>query len=256
MPKILLIFLILINIPLIYGKGVEIKVLLINNKWLEADLIKADQEGNLTIELNNTERILRRKEFLLVKMALPPAIRQVKKLFRQNKIKQAEGLLESIAAKYKFPPMQLKITVLQAQVKIAQSDYQAAITLLKPLLKDKIIMPQAEAIAYAHAFLLLGNAYADIKEHDNAVKAYRRSFELAVPQYSAMANLILGKMLLEQNDIQGALNCFLENIAVFSPEVPGRKFSLQEIIVIYKEQKSNKLKLYEDMLKQEYSSIK
>ena len=234
MPKLFFIFLILLNISFLYGKEVEIKVLLVNNKWLKAELLKADQEGNLTIQLNNAERILRRKEFRLVKMTMPSDIQKAKELFKQNKINEAGKLLDNVADKYKFPPMDLKIKVLQAQIKIAETDYKAAQTILEALLKEKILMPQAEGLSYAHAFLLLGNVYEKLEQDDNAKKAYRRSFEVAVPEYSAMANLLLGKMLLKQDDTQGALDCFLENISIFSPEVPGRKESLEESIAIYK----------------------
>ncbi|MBU8901733.1 MAG: hypothetical protein KOO69_03250 [Victivallales bacterium] len=234
MPKLFFIFLILLNVSFLYGKGVEIKVLLINNKWLKAELLKADQEGNLTIQLNNAERILRRKDFRLVKMTMPSDIQKAKKLFKQNKINEAGKLLDSVADKYKFPPINLKIKVLQAQVKIAGDDYKAAQTILEALLKEKILMPQAEGLSYAHAFLLLGNVYEKLEQDDNAKKAYRCSFEVAVPEYSAMANLLLGKILLKQDDTQGALDCFLENISIFSPEVPGRKESLQKTIAIYK----------------------
>ena len=255
MAKLFFIFLILLNISFLYGKGIEIKVLLINNKWLKAELLKADQEGNLTIQLNNAERILRRKDFRLVKMTiLPLEIQKAKELFKQNKINEAGKLLDSVADKYKFPPIDLKIKVLQAQIKIAGAEYKAAQTILEPLLKEKILMPQAEGLSYAHAFLLLGNVYEKLDQSGNAAKAYRRSFEMAIPEYSAMANLFLGKMLLKQDDTQGALDCFLENISIFSPKVPGCKESLQESIAIYKKNKNKKLKLYEEMFKKEYSS--
>lgn len=256
MAKLFFVFLILLNVSFLYGKGIEIKVLLINNKWLKAELLNADQEGNLTIQLDNAERILRRKDFRLVKMTMPSEMQKAKELFKQHKIVEAGKLLDIAAVKYKFPAIDLKIKVLQAQVEIAGADYKAALAILEPLLKEKILMPQTEGASYAHAFLLLANVYAKLEQQDNAVKAYRRSFELAVPEYSAMANLILGKMLLKQNNTQGALDCFLENISIFSPEVPGRKFSLQETIAIYKRNKNKKLKLYEDMFKKEYSSKK
>ncbi|MCK4982399.1 MAG: hypothetical protein KAS17_05720 [Victivallaceae bacterium] len=241
MPKLFFVLLILLNISALYGKGTAIKVLLLNNTWLKADLLKSDRKGNLTIQLDKRERILRRKEFKLVKMTLP------------SEMLKAGKLLDSVAAKYNFPIMRLKIKVLQAQIKIADADYQTVVSLLSPPLEEKMIMPQLEASSYAHGFLLLGNAYAQLKQQDNAAKAYRRSFDLAVPEYSAMANLSLGKMLLKQKRTQGALDCFLENISVFAPEVPGHKLALQETIAIYKRNKDKKLKVYEDMFKKEYS---
>ena len=252
MAKTFFLFLILLNASFIYGKGVEIKALLINNTWLKADLLKCDKEGNLTIQLDNAERILRRKEYKIVKMTSISEMRKVRALFKQKKMNEAAKVLESAAAKYHFPPTLQKIKVTQAQIKILEDDLKGAVSLLEPLLKDKMAVPEVEAKSYAHGFLLLGNAYAALKQRDNAVKAYRRSFELAVPEYSVMANLILGKMFLEEKKTQAAVDCFLENIAVFSPEVPGRKFSLQEIIEIYEKEKSSKLKLYEDMLKKDY----
>ena len=253
MPKLFFTFLILLNISVLCGKGLEIKILLINNTWLKADLVKSDPEGNLTIILNKIERILRAKEFKAVKMkTLPLAMRKAEELFKQNKTSEAGKLLDTISGKYNFPPMQVKIKVLQAQIKIAQADPQGAVSILKPLLKKKISMPQLEAPAYAHSFLLLGKSYENLKQQDNAAKAYRRSFELAVPEYSATANLNLGEMLLKQKNTKGALDCFLENISIFSPEVPGRKLSFQRTIAIYKENESKKLKLYEDMFKKDY----
>ena len=227
-------------------------MLLLNNTWLKADLLKCDQKGNLTIQLDKRERILRRKEFKLVEMTLPSEILKAGKLLKLKKTREAGKLLDSVAAKYNFPLMQLKIKLLQAQVKIADSDYQAAVSLLSPMMKKTTIMPQFEGSSYAHGFLLLGNAYAKLKQQKNAAKAYRSSFDLAVPEYSAMANLNLGKMLLKQKKTQDALDCFLENISVFASEVPGRKLSLQETISIYKKNKDKKLKIYEDMLKKEY----
>jgi len=254
MLKLFFVLLILLNISVLYGKGAAIKVLLLNNTWLKANLLKSDQKGNLTIQLDKREYILRRKEFKLVKMTFSiPEILKARELLKLNKTLEAGKLLDSVAAKYNFPLMQLEIKVLQAQLKIAAADYQTAISLLNPLLEDKMIMPQLEARSYAHGFLLLGNAYAKLKQQDNAAKAYRRSFDLAVPEYSATANLSLGKMLLKQKRTQGALDCFLENISVFAPEVPGRKLSLQETISIYKKNKDKKLKLYENMFKKEYS---
>jgi len=253
MPKLFFVLLILLNISALYGKGTAVKVLLLNNTWLKADLLKFDRKGNLTIQLDKRERILRRKEFRLVKMTLPPEMLKAGELFKQHKTREAGKLLDSVAAKYNFPLMQLKIKVLQAQIKIADHDYQTAVSLLSPPLSGKMIMPQLEASSYAHGFLLLGNAYAQLKQQDNATKAYRRSFDLAVPEYSAIANLSLGKMLLKQKRTQGALDCFLENISVFAPEVPGRKLSLQATISIYRKNKDKKLKVYEDMFKKEYS---
>jgi tetratricopeptide (TPR) repeat protein len=253
MPKLFFVLIILLNISALYGKGTAIKVLLLNNTWLKADLLKSDRKGNLTIQLDKRERILRRKEFRLVKMTLPPEMLKAGELLKLNKTREAGKLLDSVVEKYNFPLMQLKIKILQAQIKIADDDYQTAVSLLSHLLEEKIVMPQLEASSYAHGFLLLGNAYAQLKQQDNAAKAYRRSFDLAVPEYSATANLNLGKMLLKQKITQGALDCFLENISVFAPEVPGRKLSLQATISIYKKNKDKKLKVYEDMLKKEYS---
>lgn len=253
MPKLFFTLLILLNISVLSVKGLEVKILLINNTWLKADLVKSDPEGNLTILLNKTERILRAKEFKVVKMTtLPPAMQEAEELFKQDKIDKAGKLLDTISGKYSFPPIQVKIKVLQAQIKIAHADSQTAISILEPLLKKEMVMPQLEAIDYAHSFLLLGKSYEKLSQQDNASKAYHRSFELAVPQYSATANLRLGEMLLKQKNTQGALDCFLENITVFSPNTPGRKLSLQKTIAIYKERKSKNLKLYEDMLKKDY----
>jgi len=253
MLKLFFALLILLNISALYGKGAAIKVLMLNNTWLKADLLKSDQKGNLTIQLDKREIILRRKEFKLVKMTLPSEIMEARKLFKLKKTREAGKLLDSVAEKYNFPLMQLQIKVLQAQIKIAEADYQATASLLSPSLEVKMVMPQLEAASYAHGFLLLGNAYAKLKQQDNAAKAYRHSFDLAVPAYSAIANLSLGKMLLKQKRTQDALDCFLENISVFAPEVPGRKLSLQKTITIYKKNKDKKLKVYENMLKKEYS---
>lgn len=253
MLKLFLALLLVLHFSVLHGKGVEIKVLLLNNTWLKADLLKADKEGNLTIKINKAEHILRRKEFRMVEMPLPLEVRKAKELFKQNKMREAGSLLDAAAVRYNFPVIQLKVKVLQAQVKTAESDSKGTVFLLEPLLKDKMIMPRLEVLSYAHGFLLLGNAYEKLDQQDNAVKAYRRSFELAVPEYSALANLTLGKMFLRQNNTQGALDCFLENISVFSPDVSGRKRSLEETIAIYKGNKNKKLKQYEDMLKKEYS---
>jgi len=252
MRKLFFALFILLNVSVLCGKGVAIKILLLNDTWLKADLLKVDQKGNLTIELDNAERIVRHKDFKLAEMTFLPEMQKAEKLLKQRKTSKAGRMLELIAAKYKFPTIQVKIKILQARIKIAESDPQAAVSLLEPLLKDKMIMPQLESMSYAHSFLLLGNAYEKLKRQDNAAKAYRRSFELAVPEYSAMANLNLGKMLLKQKNTQGALDCFLENISVFAPKVLGRKLSLQETIAIYKKNKNKNLKLYEDMLKKEY----
>ena len=253
MPKLFFTLLILLNISVSWGKEQEIKILLTNNTWLKADLVKSDAEGNLTILLNKKERILRSKEFKMVKMSsLPQPMRKAEELFKQNKTDEAGKLLDTISDKYNFPPIQVKIKVLQAQIKIAQADTEGAISILKPLLEKEISMPESEAAAYAHSFLLLAKSHEKLNQRDDAAKAYRRSFELAVPEYSATANLNLGEMLLKQKNTKGALDCFLENISVFSPEIPGRKLSLQKTIAIYKENKSKKLKLYEDMFKKDY----
>ena len=253
MLKLFFTFLILLNISILCGKGLEIKVLLINNTWLKANLIKADLKGNLTIQLNKTKRILRRKDFKVAKMThLPSEMRKAEKLLKQNKIHEAGKLLDTISGKYSFPPIQVKIKVLQAQIKIAQTDLKAVISILEPLLEDKMVIPQLEALSYAHSFLLLGKSYEKLGQQDNAGKAYRRSFELGVSEYSATANLTLGEMLLKQKNTQGALDCFLENISIFSPESPGRKLSFQKTITIYKRSKSKNLKLYEDMFKKDY----
>ncbi len=254
MLKLFSILLILLNISILYGKEVEIQVLLINNTWLKADLIKADQKGNLTIRLKKAERILRRKEFRIVKMTPLPEMRKAEELLKQNKPREAGKLLDTIAARYNFPAIQTEIKVLQAQVKIAEADPQAVVSVLEPLLEDEMTIPELEALSYAHGFLLLGNAYEKLKRQDNAIKAYRRSFELTVPEYSGTANLTLGKMFLKQKRTQGALDCFLENISVFSPGTPGHKLSLEETIAIYKNNKNKKLKLYEDMFKKDYPS--
>ena len=252
MAKLFFVLLILLNISVSYGKEAEIKVFLLNNTWLKTNLLKSDEEGNLTVLIDKRERILRRKEFRLVKMSMPLEMLEAKKLLKQDKREKAEKLLDSVATKYNFPMMRLKIKILQAQVKIASADYQTAISLLNSSLKNKMIMPQLESSSYAHGFLLLGNTYAKLKQQDNAARAYRHSFDLAVPEYSAMANLRLGKMLLRQEKTQRALDCFLENISVFALEVPERKLSLQATISIYKKKKDKKLKLYKDMLKKEY----
>ena len=254
MLKLSFLLLILLNVSLSYGKEAKIEVLLVNSTWLKADFIKADSEGNLTVRLKNTERILRRKEFKIVKMTLPPEMREAEKLLKENKTQEAGKLIDAIAGKYNFPPVQAKIKVLQGQVKMAAAEPRAAVSLLEPLLENKMALPELEAITYAHGFLLLGNAYEKLNQQDKAVKAYRRSFDLAVPEYSAVANLTLGKMFLKQKNTQGALDCFLENISVFSPGIPGHKLSLEETIAVYKKAKDKKVKLYEDMLKKDYPS--
>jgi len=254
MLKPLFILLVLLNVSVSYGKETKIQVLLINSTWLKADLLKADSQGNLTIRLKNAERILRRKEFRIVKMALPPEMRKAEKLLEGNKPQEAGKLLDAIDGKYNFPPIQAKIKVLLGRVKMTETDARGAVSVLEPLLKDKMIMPELEAAVYARGFLLLGNAYEKLNQQDKAVTAYRRSFELAVPEYSAVANLTLGKMLLKQKNIPGALDCFLENISVFSPGTPGHKLSLEETIAVYRKTGNRKMKLYEDMLKKDYPS--
>jgi len=254
MPKLFFSLFLLLTISVSYGKGLEIKILLLNNTWFKANLLKSDEEGNLIVQLNKAEHIVRHKEFKIVEMASPPELTRAKALLKQNKTGEATKLLKLAAAKYNFPPLKQKIKVLQAQIEIAQTDPQSALSLLEPLLKDKMTVPEVESLSYAHAFLLLGNVYVKLEQQDNAAKAYRRSFELAIPEYSATANLMLGKILLKQKNTQDALDCFLENISVFSSKVPGRKLALEETIAIYKERKSKKLKLYEDMLKKEYPS--
>ena len=216
MRKLFFALLMLLSISVLHGKGVAIKVLLVNNTWLKADLLDSDKKGNLRIQLDSREQILRRKEFRLVKMTLPPGVLKAKELFKLNKTREAGKLLDSIAGKYNFPLIRSKIKVLQAQFKIAEADYKTAVSLLNPLLQNKMVMPQLENVSYAHGFLLLGNAYAKLGQDDNAAKAYRHSFDLAVPEYSALANLTLGKMFLDQKRTQDALDCFLENISVFA----------------------------------------
>ena len=252
MLKLFFLALVLLNVSVLYGKGEKIQVLLINSTWLKADLIKADPEGNLTIRLKNSERILRRKEFRIVKMTLPPEIGKAGKLLEENKPREAGKLLDAIDGKYNFPPIQAKIKVLRGREKIKEADPEAAVSALEPLLKDKMVLPELEALDYAHAFLLLGNAYEKLDRQDRAVKAYRRSFELAVRKYSAIANLTLGRMFLKQKKTQEALDCFLENISVFPPGTPGHKRSLEETIAVYKSNKNKKVKLYEDILEKDY----
>lgn len=254
MLKLIFFLLILLNVSVSYGKDAKIQVFLINGTWLKADLIKADSLGNLTIRLKGAERVLRRKEFKIVKMALPPEVRKAEKLLEENKAKEAGKLLDEAAGKYNFPPMHAKLKVLQAQVEMAGADPRAALSVLEPLLKDEISMPEQEAAVYAHGFLILGNACEKLNQQDKAVKAYRRSFELAVPKYSAVANLTLGKMFLEQKNTQGALDCFLENITIFPSGTPGHKASLEQTIAVYREAKDKKAKLYEDVLKKDYPS--
>ena len=253
MYKIFTILFILLSVFVLYGKTTQVKVLMPNNTWLKADLLGSDEEGNLTLQLDGREQILRRKEFVLVKMILPPELVKAEKLFKLNKTREAGELLNSIVAKYKFPVIQTKITVLQARLKIAGEDYEGAASLLTPLLEDKMSMPELQAGFYAQGFLLLGNACEQLKRENDAVKAYRRSFELAAPEYSALANLALGRMFLKQKKTQEALDCFLENISVFTPEVPGRKPALEETIAIYRKNDNKNLKTYEDMLKKDYS---
>ncbi|MFA6714839.1 MAG: hypothetical protein WC082_06975 [Victivallales bacterium] len=241
-----------LHICVLYGKGTPVKVLLTNDTWLKAELLKSDKEGNLTIQLDKREQILRRRDFKLVKMALLPEIVKAEAFLNTGKFGEAQNLLNALAAAYNFPTMELKIKLLLARLKIAENDYKGAVSILEPLLKYEMVMPQMEAASCARGLLLLGNACAKLDLRDNAEKAYRSSFELAVPEYSAVANFKLGEMLLKQKNVQGALDCFLENIAVFPPETPGRKHSLEQTITIYKSNKNKKLKLYEEMLKKEY----
>lgn len=252
MLKLFLILSIALNAFFLYGKGTPVQVLLVNDTWLKADLLKSDKEGNLTIQLDKKEQILRRRDFKLVKMASPPEITKAEAFLNARKFKEAEKLLVSLAETYNFPTLEMKIKILRARLKIAENDYKSAVSVLEPLLKYKMVMPQLEADSCAQGLLLLGNACAELDMQDNAEKAYRSSFELAVPEYSAVANFKLGEMLLKKKNVQGALDCFLENIAVFPPEVPGRKSSLERTIIIYKENKNKNLKVYEEMLKKEY----
>ncbi|MDD5599675.1 MAG: hypothetical protein PHV82_17150 [Victivallaceae bacterium] len=252
MFKLFFTLFIALSISVLYGKGTPVKVLLTNDTWLKADLLKSDKEGNLTIQLDEREQILRRRDFKLVKMTLPPEMAKAEAFLNAGKFGEAQNLLNSLAAAYNFPTMELKIKLLLARLKIAEKDYKSAVSLLEPLLKYDMVMPPLEAASCAYGLLLLGNAWAKLDLRDNAEKAYRGSFELAAPEYSAVANFRLGKMLLEQKNVQGALDCFLENIAVFPPEAPGRRRSLEETITIYKGNKNKKLQLYEEMLKKEY----
>lgn len=234
------------------GKGTPVKVLLSNDTWLKADLLNADKEGNLTLELDQREQLLRRRDFKLVKMTSPPEITKAEAFLNAKKFKDAEKLLDALAEAYNFPPMELQVRLLRGRLKIAENDYKSAAAVLEPLLTYKMVMPQFEAAACAQGLLLLGDACAKLDLPGNAEKAYRGAFELAVPEYSAVANLRLGEMLLERKNVPGALDCFLENIVVFPPEVPGRKSSLEKTIMIYKNDKHKNLKLYEEMLKKEY----
>ncbi|MDD5698955.1 MAG: hypothetical protein PHH77_10105 [Victivallaceae bacterium] len=256
MRRLLFILFILINLGngfLLDGKSIPVKIFLVDNTWLKADLMNSDRQGNLTVRLKDkNEYILRRQDFRLVQLPRPPEILQAEALFKQNKFREAGELLAPIAAKYNFPPLQAEIRVLQAQLKMAAADYRAVVSILRPLLEQQMVEPQVEAVVYARAFLLLGKAYAELDRNDDAAQAYRNSFELAVPEYSAPANLALGKMLLAQQKTQGALDCFLENISVFETRTPGRRISMQETIALYKKLGNENYQYYEQMLKAEY----
>ena len=234
--------------------AIPAKVLLINNKWIKTELLDSDKEGNLRVQLDKKEMIIRRKDFVRVAMQTPPGLIKAENFLKKQELQQASKLADELTDKYNFPPLGLRIKLLRAHIKNAGKDYKEVISILAPQLsiKTKETSPEVEAPLRAESFLLLGNAYAKLSRNDDAAKAYRRSFEQAVPKYSAQANLISGRMLLAKNNYDKALRCFLENVAIFDTKTPGRRESIEEIIGIYRKLKDKNYKIFEEMLKKEY----
>ena len=253
----LLFFICIINFLIHSATAIPAKVLLINNKWLKTELIDSDKEGNLRVKIDKKEQILRRKDFVRVAMTIPSKLLKAEKLLENKQIRQASELADGLTDKYNFPPLGLRIKLLQARIKNSQEDYEKVISILSPQLtiKKKKTAPEVEAELRAESFLLLGNAYRKLSREDDAEKAYRKSFEQAVPKYSAQANLISGKMMLAKDDYNKALQCFLENVTIFDKKIPERRESLEEIIKIYKKLKDKSYKTFEEMLKKEYPEL-
>jgi tetratricopeptide (TPR) repeat protein len=252
MRKIFFLLLIILNIQVLKGKGTELEILLSNNTWLKAELVKSDIEGNLVLVLDGKETILKHKDFMLVKMPKPWDITNAEKLMNNNKPDEAGELLDSIALKYNFAPIDSQIKLMQAELKYKAGEYKTVISLLKPFFNKKIILPQMQALNIARGLLLLGNAYSELEEFEKAAEAYKHSYEMAVSEYSALANLALGRILLKQELKKEASECFLENITIFPAETPGHKESLIELIAVYKSENNKKFKIFEDILKKEY----
>lgn len=232
--------------------AVPVEIMMPDNTWLKTDLQKSDKEGNLTIIYKNNERILRNKDYLLVKIDMPVEFHVADKLYQANKITAASKTLAGVPKKYMFSPAKAKMLLLQAKILAAQSHTDKAEKILETLVEDKIILPELQAATYAEVFLRLGEYYCKQSKNDKAEKIFKRSFELAVPEFSAMAKCKIGEIYLKQGKTQEALNCFTEIIAVFKEKVPARKLAIKQTIAIYKKYKSDKLKLYEDMLAKEY----
>ncbi|MDD5728389.1 MAG: hypothetical protein PHV59_07500 [Victivallales bacterium] len=234
--------------------AVPARILMADNRWLDVDFLSADKNGCLKVKLDRQEIIIRRRDFVRVEMELPRELAEVQRMFEAGKNQDAASLAIKLADKYNFPPLRLKIKLLLAQIKTAEGDYEGIVSLWLPEMTPEMAktVPQIESVFRAHGLFLLGNAYAGLSQDDAAREAYRKSFELAVPAYSAPANLALGRMLLAENNFAQALQCFLENIVIFPASTPGRLESLQETVKIYRKMNDNNYKIFEEMLKKEY----
>jgi tetratricopeptide (TPR) repeat protein len=124
---------------------------------------------------------------------------------------------EQFKAAQKIDPSSEEVVLNLARLYSEEGDTQRAIQVLSAIPEDD----QTPRTAFA-----LGNAYDQVKDSKNAIKAYRRSLDLDPSNLDAERSL--AQALLNDNDLDDALKSF-QNIALADPQDAQAPLRIAEI---------------------------
>ncbi|QSH42472.1 hypothetical protein P0136_02585 [Lentisphaerota bacterium ZTH] len=241
----------------LFGEAVDAVVFLkAHCDRLDVKLLGADLQGNLSIQEKNGASVISADSYRFVRLTQKPALFiKAEELLKKNDNAAAGKLVTPLLTGYNFHNAEARARVLAARIKLEAKQLTAALNCLKPLLDKPAADPENENFFYAEAFLMMADIYRTRKSLNEAMPLYRRCAELGVPEFSAQANLILGRNALGQKNYDDALRYLMRNVFLYKHGTPARRESLKCVVDIMAKNRDERLKTFKNMLAREYPEV-
>jgi predicted negative regulator of RcsB-dependent stress response len=217
--------------------------------------ITQDSSGNLSVKSGSISRKIKAGNYKYARVPLPSLVKKAAKALRAKKYDSAVSLFKKAYAEYKFVGWGAFCVYGSAQAYMDMGEKNKAIKSLlrlkgKP--RDPDNMPY-----YIKAKRLLAQVYVSENQYDNAKIVLKELGSCNNDDVAAFSNNLLGDILVKQGKRKDATLMYLRTALLFSKKnSKERPEALLKVIKILKEDKNNKYKTFEKMLRADYPSSK
>ena len=211
--------------------------------------------GNLRVKKGTVSKKIRKGDFLYARVPLPSIVKKAAQALHSKKYDESINLFKKAYQEYKLLGWDTFCVYGLAQAYDESGKKDKAVSTLN-LLKGKPKDPENFKY-YIKAKRRLASIYVDEKKFDKAKVVLKELGSCNNDAVAAFSNNLLGDILLKQGKRKDATLMYLRTALLFSKKnKKERPEALLKVVKILKEDRSNKYKDFEKILKAEYPSSK